>query len=120
MVNNVNDETQNITIIKPTIVKQPPVSAIDVSEIILNKINPNYKSSDNNYIKGMEELKIYYSIQESEFYIKKGDVYKVLKWRKQKNRVNNKNYVYEYVLIPYKKHMPLKLLKGNWMKQIAN
>jgi hypothetical protein len=105
--------------IKPTIVKELPDSAIEVSEIVLNRLNPNYKDSTNQFITGMDKLKVYYSIPKSEFYVKKGNYFKVLGWRNQTNRVNGKNYVYEYVLIPYKKHMPLKILKGNWMKQIT-
>jgi hypothetical protein len=109
-----------MAVIRPTNINQLPPTAVDVSEIIQNKISIDYKTSTNEFIKGIDVLKIYYSIPESEFYIKKGDTYKVLRWRNQNNKVNNKNYTYEYVLIPYKKRMPLKLLKGNWLKQITS
>jgi hypothetical protein len=106
--------------IKPTIIKDLPESAIDVSEIIYNKISLTHKDSDKPLIGGIDELKVYYSIAANEFYVKRGDIYKVLRWRTQTNRTKDKNYTYEYTLIPYKKQMPLKILKRSWTSQIIS
>jgi hypothetical protein len=104
--------------IKPTIIKDLPDSAIDVSEIIRNKISLTHKDVNKPFVAGIDELKVYYSIDANEFYVKRGDVYKVLRWRTQTNRTKDKNYTYEYVLIPYKKQRPLKILRSNWLSQI--
>jgi hypothetical protein len=64
--------------------------------------------SDDDFIRGFDSpLNIQYSISMNEFYIKKGDKYKVLRWRDQKTN----DYTYKYVLIPYKKNKPIKILQ---------
>jgi hypothetical protein len=65
------------------------------------------------YIRGFDiPLNIQYSKSTNHFYIKKGDKYKLLRWRDQKQN----DYSYKYVLIPYKKNKPIKILQKSWEK----
>ena len=110
-------ETEQVNI-KPTYVSTLPPDSIDVSVTIQNKISKDLKDLDRPLIKGYPETPtIFYSREKNEFYTLKdnGDVYKVLRWRKQKSP----NYSYDYVLIPYKRRKPIKILQTYWQKVIA-
>jgi hypothetical protein len=107
--------------LKSNYTKILPETAVDVSEAIANKINSDYKESDNKLIRGLggNTPTVYYSGVENEFYVRKLNnknevVYKILRWRQQKS----KNTTYEYVLIPYKRQQPIKVLQSSWQKQI--
>jgi hypothetical protein len=108
--------------IKPTYIKELPSDTVDVSDIIEKKINLLSKDSTNDYVKGLNGIpSVYYSSEQKEFYVKKGDIYKVLRWRIQKVKKDEKDekpiyYSYEYVLIPYKKKTPIKILESFWLK----
>jgi hypothetical protein len=107
--------------LKRNYTKVLPPTAVDVSNAIANKINLDYRESDNQLIRGLtgDTPEVYYSVIENEFYVRKRDknnedIYKILRWRQQKS----KNSVYEYVLIPYKRQKPIKVLQSSWLKQI--
>jgi SPX domain protein involved in polyphosphate accumulation len=107
--------------LKSNYVKRLPSTAVDVSDAIASKINLEYRESDNQMIRGLDSETpiVYYSDIENEFYVQKldkknGVIYKVLRWRKQKSN----NSTYEYVLIPYKRRKPIKVLQSSWQKQI--
>jgi hypothetical protein len=107
--------------LKRNYTKVLPATAVDVSDAIANKINLEYRESTNQLIRGLtgDIPEVYYSDIENEFYVKKHDknnedIYKILRWRQQKS----KNSVYEYVLIPYKRQKPIKVLQSSWLKQI--
>ena len=101
---------------KPTYIKELQTDTIDVTDIIDRKINLETKDSANEFIKGLNGVPlVYYSRAEKEFYVRKGDYYKVLRWRKQKVQ----NYTYDYVLIPYKRKKPVKILQSYWEKNLG-
>jgi hypothetical protein len=110
-------------LLKSNYTKQLPSTAVDVSKAIANKINAEYRDSDNELIRGLDgdTPTVFYSDIENEFYVRKIDkkgnvIFKVLRWRQQKS----KNNVYEYVLIPYKRQKPIKILQSSWRKQIIS
>jgi hypothetical protein len=90
-----------------------PISETDTSNMIDDAAHDRSKASD--FIRGFNNLlNIQYSLSANEFYIKKGDKYKVLRWRDQKQ----KDYTYKYVFIPYKKNKPIKILQKSWEKMV--
>jgi hypothetical protein len=108
--------------LKQTYTKVLPDTAVDVSHIIANKINSEYRDSENQLIIGIvgEIPRVYYSPIENEFYVLKIDKkdnprFKILRWRQQKAKNNN---IYEYVLVPYKRQKPIKILQSSWSKQV--
>jgi hypothetical protein len=108
-----------MTTINPTYIKDLPSDTVDVSDIIEQKISLMSKDSTNDYVRGLNGIpSVFYSATQKEFYVKKGDIYKVLRWRLQnvKKGSEDVHYTYEYVLIPYKKKTPVKILKSFWMK----
>jgi hypothetical protein len=106
-------ESQNI--IKPAFIKELPPNSLDVSNFINKKINIETKDSENECVKGINGISmVYYLLSENEFYVRKGDYYKVLRWRKQKVQ----NYSYDYILIPYKRKKPVKILQSYWNKNL--
>lgn len=107
--------TSNMEPIKPSYVKDLPSDSIDVSDIIDKKVNIEFKDSENEYVKGLNGIPlVHYSPNQKEFYVKRGDYFKILRWRKQKVQ----NYIYEYVLIPYKRKKPIKILQKYWSKNV--
>jgi hypothetical protein len=110
--------------LKETYTKVLPETATDVSNVIANKINAEYRDSENKMIRGLggDIPRVYYSPIENEFYVQKIDkkdniIYKILRWRQQKSKNGN---IYEYVLVPYKRQKPIKILQSSWQKQVIN
>jgi hypothetical protein len=98
--------------------KDLPNNSIDVSDIVERKINVEYLNSTNEYVKGLNGTPaVFYSLPQDEFYVKKGQYYKILRWRTQKVKgLKNSPYSYEYILIPYKRRQPIKILRSFWLR----
>jgi hypothetical protein len=105
-----------------TYISELPTSAVDVSNIINQEFVPRLMHSENDLIQDITG-NVFYSDIENKFYVKKFNkkstfIYKVLKWRQTRAKYidANKEYTYEYVLIPYKKKQPIRILKLTWNK----
>jgi hypothetical protein len=112
-------EQLNPELIRPAYVKDLPENIVNVSDIIDRKITVDFKESTNEVIKGFEaQPVVFYSPAANEFYVRKttGDVvsYKILRWRTQKAQ----GHEYQYVLIPYKRKKPIKILQRTWNRII--
>jgi hypothetical protein len=101
-------------------VAELPKDAIDVTEIITNKINSTDTYDKFEFPKSYTELKVYYSPDNNTFYHKKHNVYKIVKWRTQKRVCEKNTYEYKYLYIPYKRNKPIRIFESNWSKYIQN
>jgi hypothetical protein len=98
-----------------------PEGYIDVSEIIKNKVNSCKGYDKYTFLKSFDKLEVYYNPEINQFGIIKHNAFVKLKWNTQNVKNPSKTakkqlYQYKYILIPYKKKRPIRLLESNWKK----
>jgi hypothetical protein len=128
------DESKSELLNRPTspegiYVSKLPDDAKDVSQLILSFVNPmRFDASDKSkLVRNFNGINTFYSPSLHLFYLKRrDDVYKILFWKKQINKgprkggKGEKRYEYLYVLIPYLKQNPIKILETTWNKRMSD